>query len=248
MENSRLVLVGCTAICTLLIASVLGHINFFGVVATAAQDSPTKEEFEKLKAEVTRINGLEEQNLGLINNFDKRYDAETKRIDTRLTQSEFKFAGIGDIVASALTLEQFRKVRGDNDLAKPQWVQCNGADKEANYAYSTSQYAKDSRRNNVPDLVGRYPRGYDGKPELPLLKTLEDAIVDHHHFLDGGKTTYGWEVMGDAQGGGNNQVARWRNTVNRFGTSGVIAVGGVRVDASETRPKTTIVNFFIRIN
>lgn len=243
MKSSRFLLIAGSAACTLLIVALLSQLGLFGDTASAALDSPTREEFEKLKADVDKINKGEEQNLGLINVIDKKYDAETKRIDTRLIGSEFKFNGVGDIVASALTLEQFRKVRGDNDPNKPQWVQCDGSTKSANgYAYADSQYAKDSGRSNVPNLLGRYPRGFDGKPERPLLALLEDAIANHSHNLRGGRGT-GWGRMGDAQGGGNNEVPRWTDSGSEFATSGVVGV-----DSSETRPKTTIVNFFIRIN
>lgn len=245
MKNSRLALVGGTAICTLLITYLLSHISLFGVVATAMQEGPTKEEFQKLKDDVTRINKLEEDNLGKINEIDKRYGAETKRIDTKLIQSEFKFAGIGDIVASALTLEQFRKVRGDNDPAKPQWVLCNGADKEANYAYSASQYTKDSGRNNVPDLVGRYPRGLaDG---LNLLQTLDDELENHTHVVRRYKGVRIHILPNVEAPGGDNEVL-W--SYEDPGEPKIVAAEILEagVSGGETRPKTTIVNFFIRIN
>ncbi len=179
MKSSRLVLIAATVIATLLTTYVLGQLG--GGTATAATDGPTKEEFEKLRADVTKIHKLEEENLGLINEVDKRDSAETKRLDTQLTSSEFKFAGIGDIVASALTLDQFRKVRGDNDPKKPQWVLCNGSDREGNYLYSTSQYAKDSGRSNVPNLAGKYPRGMrDG---FTLLQELPDQLENHTHAV-----------------------------------------------------------------
>src|ERR1041385_8549020 len=115
MNNSRFLLIAGSAACTLLIVTLPSPLGLFGSPASAAPDSPTREEFEKLKADVDKIKTGEEQNLGSLNEIDKKYDIETKRIDTKLIGSEFKFVGIGDIVASALTLEQFRKVRGDND-------------------------------------------------------------------------------------------------------------------------------------
>ncbi|AGK46233.1 hypothetical protein BTI_464 [Burkholderia thailandensis MSMB121] len=92
----------------------------------------------------------------------------------------------------------------------------------------------------LPDCQGRYPREFKSGLTPPLGQTQEDALQRHTHGLP-----VPWAVMGDAQGGGNNPVAR-----DVYGTSESIFTdsGNNANFDSETRPKTIVVNFFVRVN
>jgi hypothetical protein len=134
--------------------------------------------------------------------------------------------GIGDIVMSTLDLRTFQAQHGGGTST---WVVCNGD------SYPGSAWERVSGGPRVPDLTNRYPRGY--APGLPAPGgQMADALSNHHHELSG------WAVMNDAQGGGDNHVLR-TGYGGATPTSGVIGV-----DNSETRPKTTVVVFYIRIN
>jgi hypothetical protein len=220
-------------ILTLLLNWLVGHLS----TSVSASDSPTIDEFNKLKSDVDRIRLDEETNLASINSVDNKYKQITDKANSDFKAAEFKLASVGDIVASSLTLEQFRIERGDKDGS--QWVQCDGRE-YPDSAYA--KYAKEAKRTPaVPDLRGRYPRGLtDG---FSLLETLEDQLQDHVHYLDPGDK---WGIQPDGGDGNTNSVAR-------TGYAGTIKTTGVQKDkdarfGKETRPKTTIVNFFVRIN
>jgi hypothetical protein len=143
---------------------------------------------------------------------------------------------VGTIVMSTLSAAQFQSQFAGTSA---RWVICDGK------GYPKTPWARlvESSDGNVPDLTGRYPRGY--KEGLPAAGSHQaDAIAEHKHYLDGGVSDIkDWGIMNDAEGGGNNQVIRWANNPGPFATTGVV---GAAVE-SETRPKTTVVNFFIRI-
>ncbi|CAJ3490491.1 putative lipoprotein [Burkholderia pseudomallei] len=92
----------------------------------------------------------------------------------------------------------------------------------------------------LPDCQGRYPREYKSGLTPDLGQTQEDALQRHTHALPAP-----WAIQGDGQGGGNNHVAR-----DAYGDHPTIitdAGEGANFD-NETRPKTIVVNFFIRVN
>jgi len=134
--------------------------------------------------------------------------------------------GIGDIVMSTLDLPTFQAQHGGGTA---NWVTCNGD------SYPGSAWERLNGNPKVPDLTNRYPRGY--APGLPAPGGhMPDAIANHHHELSG------WAVMSDARGGGDNHVLR-------TGYGGATPTSNVvGADGSETRPKTTVVVFYIRIN
>jgi|ERR1043166_380405 hypothetical protein len=134
--------------------------------------------------------------------------------------------GIGDIVMSTLDLRTFQAQHGGGTST---WVVCNGD------SYPGSAWERVSGGQKVPDLTNRYPRGYAAGLPAPG-GHMADALSNHHHELSG------WAVMNDARGGGDNQVLR-TGYGGATPTSGVIGI-----DNSETRPKTTVVVFYIRIN
>jgi hypothetical protein len=134
--------------------------------------------------------------------------------------------GIGDIVMSTLDLPTFQAQHGGGTT---NWVPCDGA------RYPGSSWATLTGNPAVPDLTGRYPRGYAAGLPGPGGK-LEDAVGNHRHEMTG------WAPMSDAKGEGDNHVLR-------TGFGGVTPTSGVvGQDATETRPKTTVVMFYIRIN
>ena len=143
--------------------------------------------------------------------------------------------GVGDIVMSPLNLQQFRAQHGGGTA----WVLCDGG------RFPNSRYAQIVGRPDVPDLRGRYPRGFaSGLPDPG--GTMEDATRNHRHqFGDAaGLGADRWNIMRDAEGGGDNFVARIG-----VGSGGISTTGMVDGQPdNETRPKTTIVNFYIRIN
>jgi hypothetical protein len=75
---------------------------------------------------------------------------------------------------------------------------------------------------------------------------MEDATRNHRHQLGdaAGLGADRWNIMRDAEGGGDNFVARIGVSSGGISTTGMI--DGQPGD--ETRPKTTILNFYIRIN
>ena len=135
----------------------------------------------------------------------------------------------GDVLASTLSLEQFQAQHGGSN----KWVLCNGI----TYPQSAFANATGDATGKVPDLRGRYPRGFMAGQTPAVGQTQEDALQNHSHVLGG------WSEMGDARGGGDNHVLRTGFGGNT-GTSGPV---GANV-ANETRPKTTVVNFFCRAN
>jgi hypothetical protein len=145
--------------------------------------------------------------------------------------------GIGDIVMSVLGLAKFQAQHGGG---KDDWVPCDGKE------HPNSEYSRVTGTGRVPDLVGRYPRGYKQGLTPDPGEHQEGAVLNHRHDLEGdggGHNNSGtWGVMNDAQGGGDNQVAR-------FGYAGSLRTTGVSTGSNdETRPLTTVVNFYIRIN
>lgn len=137
--------------------------------------------------------------------------------------------GIGDILLSPLDQTRFQ---GQHGGKTNEWVLCDGG------KYPGSAYAKLMGRDDVPDFRSRYPRGADSTQQV--LKLLDASIPNHTHQLSG------WGVMPDCRGGGDNQVLR-------TGYGGDTITSGVREGAlltpeNENRPKTTVINFYIRIN
>ena len=153
---------------------------------------------------------------------------------------------IGDIVMSTLNEQHFQNQHGGPyEIGKqPAWVLCDGRN------VSGSEYEHVSGSSYVPDLVGRYPRGADvgGKTSVvtPAAgQQMEDALASHVHSYhaykaeaDSGTGFVGSDFKSNS--GGQNDL----NWATDYASSGP---QNCHV-ADETRPKTTIVNFFIRIN
>lgn len=155
---------------------------------------------------------------------------------------------IGDIVMSMLEEDLFRKLQLDsapsNDFAKKKWTLANGG-KVPGSKYATLR--KDAQVPDLlPDLRGRYPRGRDqGSEQVPEGNVatgtiLADTFMAHTHAIpnadqgcDGGGDFFACKLK---EQNGNDNTSR--------GPTGPANVGG----GSETRPKSVIVNFFIKIN
>lgn len=231
MSQRQLLNLATVGLCVALLA---GSSGIATSNATSPQ-GPTRAEFDALRAEVQAINTKEDQNLTRINATDSRHTTAMTDMRRDFDAERFSNLGVGDIVASALPLDRFREAHG---AGSEKWVLCDGN------AHPGSRYSQLAGTPNVPDLQGRYPRGW--RPGFTLRGQQESAVADHHHLLlgkDDGSMNTAWDVMGDAQGGGDNAVARWGQ-----GGGGVKTAGVAGRDNSETRPPTTIVMFYIRID
>jgi hypothetical protein len=144
---------------------------------------------------------------------------------------------VGAIVISTLSPSEFQARFGN---AEVRWVVCDGNN------HPNTEWARVTGNTNgtVPNLSGRYPRGFASGLPNPG-GTMEDATRNHRHQLGnaGGLSASQWNIMGDGQGGGDNAVARIGVSSGGIFTTGM--VDGQPSD--ETRPRTTIVNFYIRV-
>lgn len=141
--------------------------------------------------------------------------------------------GVGEIVASMLTEEQFLKIYG-----KDEWMLANGdpAPKNSKYAMFVSP--------TVPDLRGRFLRGKNynrntksgnSKGDLPLGFSQEDALKKHDHAV-----TIQVDSKSNWAGGGN---------IDRIvGTGSTVVRTDMSAGEEETMPRNVTVNYFIRIN
>lgn len=189
--------------------------------------------------------------------FNTFKDSVDKRFEQGAPPGTSGEAPIGSIVMSMLDEKSFRQTQGPTT----RWVLCNGANyPNTKWAQVRHQMDPSNSSGQVPDFTDRYPRGWDkqrkhgdfaNQASSPLTpwdlgqSALADAFRDHKHRLDGGDPNR-WGIMKDACGGCNqpqgNEVARW-GYAGQLWTTGSDAGGG-----EETRPKTTIVNFYIRID
>ncbi|CAJ5252584.1 Uncharacterised protein [Burkholderia pseudomallei] len=135
----------------------------------------------------------------------------------------------GDIIGSSLDKASFLAKRG------PAWQLCDGT-------------------NNTVDLQGRFPRGFANT--LPdglnanmiqftsegLGKKQEDQMQQHTHVLWPTDGPAGFDTGEHFKDDGDNQAFR-------FGYANPNLTGDVRGarTGAETRPKSTIINFFCRI-
>ena len=157
---------------------------------------------------------------------------------------------IGDIIMSTLGEADFVNEHGGPYPVGSQtsWVPCDGRN------VSGSAYANKTGLLCVPDLVGRYPRGADIRGKTGVItagtgQTMEDTLLSHVHSYhafkaeaDGGTGFVGSDF--NSNSGGQNDG----NWAKDYISSGPEQLSGRASLADETRPKTTIVNFFIRIN
>ena len=123
----------------------------------------------------------------------------------------------GDVVISKNNLDTFQAAHKDDDGSV--WKLCNGV-------------------GGTLNMTGRYPRGA-GANTPPPGDPQEQSIQNHSHELPG------WAEMPDARGGGDNHVLRTGFQGAAPHTSGVLETPVVA--GGETRPATTVVNFFCRV-
>ncbi len=137
---------------------------------------------------------------------------------------------LGEVVASMLDATQFAQVNGSG------WVLADGR------AVPDTLYAK-MVSSNVPDLRGVYLRGMNygrdrssGNPDgdLPLGSYQPDQVVRHAHSTI--------QMIGD------NNVDGVDSTTTRSGDHHNEARLTGEFGGSETRPRTVIVNFYIRVD
>lgn len=132
---------------------------------------------------------------------------------------------IGDVVMSVLNEAQFQAERGTG------WVLMDGR------SVIGSEYETVTGNSNIPDARGRYLRmqdhgaGVNPAGNITPGNTQADENASHQHI-----------VSGFQFGGGPNTGLIWGN-----GGSGATFVTSASGGA-ETRPRTIIVNVFIRID
>jgi hypothetical protein len=238
-----------TIVLTILIVTFLTNQTLFHSYANPQSslshfiDFVTKDEFDKLVTVVEEIKTGELKNLSGLNNLEKGLKKETLDRQTALKESEFKFQGVGDIVASALPTNQFRKSH-DDTKAPFKWFLCDGSPAPDESAY---KLLINEANNNLaeakkiplklPNLIGRYPRGLDDN--FALLQLLDDQLENHIHRIEGK-----YRDITDLKADGGNNSGVIYGEGKDFKTVGVSDARS----GDETRPKTTVVNFFIRVN
>jgi hypothetical protein len=143
---------------------------------------------------------------------------------------------VGDIQQSILTESQFQSLRGED------WVLMDGRNVEG------SRYHTFTGEEDIPDARGTYLRSKDngrgldpnGDPNLGTYQ--EDQFQGHRHEIrertgfGSGPNSVG--TVASSTGGFANTLTRAATTLN----------DGAPRTGPETRPKSTIVNTFIKIN
>jgi hypothetical protein len=135
--------------------------------------------------------------------------------------------GVGDLVMSFLPEPAFKAEHQGQT-----WRLCAGGTAPG------TRWATITDNAPLPDCRGRYPRQFMEGLTPPVGRTQEDALQQHTHGLGG----YDYGITYGANNQGQNLAAPPDGFHGQ--TEGVT---GARVD-SETRPKTIIVNFFVRVN
>jgi len=139
---------------------------------------------------------------------------------------------VGEIKQSLLTQEQFQSLQGNC------WVKMTGQD------VTGSDYASITGKTTLPNTAGRFLRDIGG--EAPLLgENQEDELKAHSHNLRS-MTYYDNAGVSHSQMNQPGFVSSGSNySLNRHyvDNSAIFSTGG-----SETRPKNTGVNYFIKIN
>jgi hypothetical protein len=136
-------------------------------------------------------------------------------------------SAVGDLVMSFLPEAAFNA-----EHAGQTWRLCAGG------AAPGTRWAALTNNAPLPDCRGRYPRQFMDGLTPPVGQTQEDALQQHTHGLGG----YDYGITYGASNQGQNLAAPPDGFHGQ--TNGVT---GARVD-SETRPKTIVVNFFVRVN
>lgn len=132
---------------------------------------------------------------------------------------------IGDVKSSMLTEAQFQIEHGTT------WILCDGRN------VAGSDFAVLTGITSAPDLRGRFPRGKDNGAgvnpdgDVALGTTHSDTLQAHTHT----GTLQGVSGIGPIDSGGGGPEYNFTGSTGSTGSN-------------ETRPKATIVNFFIKIN
>lgn len=169
-------------------------------------------------------------------------DYEIKIPELKEKKSNYNY-GMGEIIASMLTKDEFIKTYGND------WVLADGSD-----APFGSQYLKyinnqlPHMKGKLPDLRGKFLRGYNnGEKVNPDDSSLGASQLDQFQGHNHTNTT---DYMQSA--GGNGNGLGWgsaQRTFNKFdqGTHEISGFGKPRA-GTETRPKNVTINYFIKIN
>lgn len=135
--------------------------------------------------------------------------------------------GVGAIVMSCLPLNVFQAQQPHGQV----WVACDGLD------HPGTAYERLVDNSRVPDLSDRYPRCTGGIAGAPG-SAYDDQVGPHNHtYTAQGENAEGgtgfWGHGWDSNSGASSAVFK----VDRSGDG----IG------AETRPKTFVVNFYLRV-
>lgn len=148
--------------------------------------------------------------------------------------------GLGDVVDSLLDEATFLSERDATD----EWALMDGRD------VSASKYAVLTGNTVLPDFRGRYRRmkdngaGVDAAGDLATGSTYDDAIQNHNHSIEIYQFGGGPISPRILYGFGGTHLTR-QDMINGVQTTGPFAA---RMNATETRVKSGVVNSFIKIN
>jgi hypothetical protein len=142
---------------------------------------------------------------------------------------------VGDVVMSLLPPDKFSSQHPGQT-----WVLCGAPGQTAP---PESAWARLTGGASLPDCGARYPRAFQNSVTPAAGKTQEDHVGEHMHLIQGkhleAQSGHGFRGSGLNSNSGSN--ADWDGD---FSTKGVTDEGA----DTETRPKTIIFNFYIRVN
>jgi hypothetical protein len=169
---------------------------------------------------------------------DDRFEI-TDDLPNDRTRIEFNDGQVGDIVQSMLTEAQFQTLRGVN------WVLMDGR------SVTGSTYETITGEANIPDVRGTYLRSKDngrgldpdGDPNLGAYQ--EDQFQGHRHSQRVPSHDELGIAGGTRRGIYNSGETNAQDFIREPKTD---TVNGTPRTGPETRPKSTIVNTFIKIN
>ena len=134
---------------------------------------------------------------------------------------------LGDVVSSLLTESQYQNIQGSG------WVLADGR------SVSGSSYHTLTSNSNIPDLRGRFLRGLDPTNATDPDGSGRSLGDDQSDAYKSHKDGVYYNIEGYTGGGGGGDHVNGAH----HGTVGTTYSG-----YSETRPKNTSVNYFIKIN
>ena len=144
-------------------------------------------------------------------------------------------SAVGDVVMSLLPPDKF-----SSQHAGQTWILCGAP---GQVAPPESAWARLTGGAPLPDCGARYPRAFQNGVTPAAGATQEDHVGEHTHLIHG-KTLEAERGHGFDGSGLNSNSLPTPAWDTDFSTKGVTDEGA----DTETRPKTIIFNFYIRVN